>query len=88
MMESESLSRASPPLSKDDTEVLSRRASPGHEAVREATKTTPKGNTSVAENMGVTITSRAIGGGLDQSDHQSGTTPETQMAPEPNKQSP
>mgnify|MGYP001004375205 CR=1 FL=1 len=47
-------------------------------AVREATKTAPEGNTSVAGNMEVTIPLRAVGGGLDQSDHQ----------PEPNKQSP
>ena len=52
MMESESPSRASPPIATDDTEVLSRRASPGHGVVRETTKTAPEGNTSVAENMG------------------------------------
>ena len=86
-MESESVSRASLPLALDDTKVLSQRASPGHEAVQEAGKTALEGNTLVAENTRVTIPSRDDGGGLDQSDHQPDTAPETQMAPEPNKQS-
>ena len=75
MMESESHSLASLPIATDDTEVLSRRASLGHEAVREVAKTAPEGNTSVAEDTRVTIPSRADSGGLDQSGHQLDTTP-------------
>ena len=53
--------------------------------VWETAGTAPEGNTSDTENTGVTIPSGADGMGLDQSDRQPDTTPETQMAPESNK---
>ena len=65
MMESESPPRASPPIARDDTEVLSRRASPGHGEVREAAKTAPEGNASAAENMGGITPMETEDGGPD-----------------------
>ena len=88
MMESESPSRASPPITTDDTEVLSRRASPGNGAVREAAKTAPEGNALAAENTGGTIPMETDSRGLDQSSPQPNTIPETQVAPESNKRPP
>ena len=84
MMESESPLQASPPIAMDDTEVLSRRASPGSRAVREATKTAPEGNALAAENTGGAIPMETDGGGLDQSGPQANIIPETQVVPEPN----
>ena len=67
MMESESHPRASPPITTDDTEVLSQRASPSHGVVREAAEVAPEGNALAAENMGGAIPTESGGGGLDQS---------------------
>ena len=55
--------RASPPTAMDDTEVLSQRASPGHREVREAAKMAPEGNASAAENMGGTTPMETDDGG-------------------------
>ena len=52
MVKSETPSRASPPIALVDTEVVSRRASLGHEEVQEAVRTLPEGNTSAAKDMG------------------------------------
>ena len=51
MMESESPPQASPPIAKDNTEVLSRRI-PGQGEAQEAVPVVPKGKTPVTEHMG------------------------------------
>ena len=88
MMESESPPRASPPITTDDTEVLSRRASPGHGEVREAAKTAPEGNASTTEKMGGATPKETNDGGPDQSGPQPNTIPETHVAPESSEQPP
>ena len=85
MMESKSSLRASPPIATDDAKVLSRRASSGTGAVREAAKTAPEGNALAAENTGEAIPVETDGGDLDQSGPLPNTVPETRVAPEPNK---
>ena len=67
MVESETPPRGSPPTTMDHTEVLSRRASPGHGEVREAAKTVPEGDASAAENMGDTSHMETDDGGLPTS---------------------
>lgn len=77
MVESETPPRASPPIAPDDTKVVSRRASPGHEEAQEAVRMAPEGNTSAAEDMGVPTPMETKEGGLDQSGPQPHTVPET-----------
>ena len=55
MAESETPPRSYPPIITDGTKVLSRRTSPGHGGMGEATKMAPEGNTSAAEDMGGAI---------------------------------
>ena len=52
MMESEPPQQAFSPLRADDLEVSSRRISPDQQVVRGTMKTTPKGETSVAQGPG------------------------------------
>ena len=65
MVESETPPRASPPTATDNTEVLSRRASPGHGEVTEAANTAPEGEALAAENMGGATPMETDAGGLD-----------------------
>ena len=56
--------------------------------MREAAKTAPEGNALAAENMGGATPMATDGGGPDQSGPQPNTTPDTQVALEPNKRPP
>ena len=66
----------------DDTEVLSRRTSPGRGGAGEAFEKAPKGNTSTAEDMGGVIPMATDCEGPDQSGPQSDIIPKTHVAPE------
>ena len=68
MGENETPPQVPPPTNADDTKVLSRRASPGAEEVREAGNTAPGGEALAAENMGGTTPMETNDGGPDQSD--------------------
>ena len=67
MAESETPPGASPPTAADDTEVLSRRTSPGHGGVSEAATMAPEGEASAAENTGGATPMEIDDGGPDQS---------------------
>ena len=88
MVESETPPRASPPIAPDDTEVVSRRASPGHEELQEAVRTAPEGNTSAAEDMGGPTPMETEDGGHDQSGSQPHIVPETLTVLESSKRPP
>ena len=88
MVESETPPRASPPTATDNTEVLSRRASPGHGEVREAVKTAPEVNTSAAENMGEPTPMETCGGGHAQFGLQPNIILEIRTSPESSEQPP
>ena len=88
MVESETPPRASPPTAMDDTDVLSRKASPGHGEVRETVKTAPEGNTSATGNVGEPTPMETYDEGHDQSGPQPNTILETHVAPESSEQPP
>ena len=72
----------------DDTEVLSRRTSPGQGETQEAVRVAPEGETSAAGHMGEQIPMETGDGGHIQFGPQPNTVPETYTAPESGKQPP
>ena len=88
MVESETPPQASTPIAPDDTEVVSRRASPGHEEVQEAVKTVLEGNTSAAEDMGWPTPMETEDRCRDQFGPQPNTIPETRTIPQSGERPP
>src|SRR3989337_2618083 len=88
MAESEMPPRAPSPVTVDDTEVLSRRTSPGHGGASEAAEKAPKDNTSAAEDMEGTTPMATDGGGPGQSGPQPDIITETNVASESCEQRP
>ena len=76
----------SPPTTKDNTEVLSQRTSPGHGEVWEAVKLAAEGNTSVAEERGKSTSMETGNGGNAQFGPQPNIILETHTAPESDQQ--
>ena len=88
MMDSGSLPAASSPKTMEDTEVLSRRTSPGQGETQEAIKVAPKGEPSAAGHMGEQVPLETGDGGHIQFGPRPDTIPETYKAPESSKQPP
>ena len=88
MAENETPPRAPSPIAVDNTEVLSRRTSPGHGGASEAAEKAPEDNTSAAEDMEGATPMATDDGGPEQSGPQPDIIPETNVAPESGEQPP